>query len=140
MAAISAHGTLIEHSPGGGGFVEIGELGDFTLPGVMRNEFDATPHNRDIDSWVMGVLRRDPITFPVFFNAGTNPEHVDLRDSIIANSFDGFRVTFPDGDSWVGSGFVRQMQQTAPVDGLFTANVTVRLSGPMLINGVLVGA
>lgn len=140
MAAISAHGTIIEHSPGGAGFTEIGELGDFTLPGVMRNEFDATPHNRDIDSWVMGVLRRDPITFPVFFNSATNPEHVDLRQSIIDNSFDGFRVTFPDGDIWIGSGFVRQMQQTAPVDGLFTANVTVRLSGPMYLNGTLIGA
>jgi hypothetical protein len=140
MAAISGHGTIIEHSPGGGGFVEIGELGDFTLPGVMRNEFDATAHNRDIDTWVMGVLRREAITVPVFFNAATNPEHVALRQSIIDNRYDGFRITFPDGDVWVGSGFVRQLQQTAPVDGLYTGNVTIRLSGAMYANDQLLGA
>jgi hypothetical protein len=138
MPAISGHGVIIEHSPSGGGFVEIGEVGDFTLPGVMRNEFDATTHNNDIDKWVLGVLRRDPITVPVFFNAGTNPEHVTLRDSIIDNTYDGFRMTFPDGDTWLGSGFVRTMQMTAPVDGLYTANVTIRLSGAMILNGVII--
>jgi len=140
QSAISGHGTIIEHSPADAGFVEIGELGDLTLPGVMRNEFDSTVQNRDIDSWVMGVLRRDAVTFPVFFNADLEPTHLALRQSIIDNSYDGFRITFPDGDIWIGSGFVRQLAQTAPVDGIYTGNVTVRLSGPMYINGELVGA
>jgi hypothetical protein len=86
------------------------------------------------------VLRREAITVPVFFNAATNPEHVALRQSIIDNSYDGFRITFPDGDVWVGSGFVRQLQQTAPVDGLYTGNVTIRLSGAMYANDQLLGA
>lgn len=136
--AISSHGVIIEHSPDDTGYGEIGELGDLTLPGLTRNEFDSTPHNRDIDSWVMGVLRRDPITFPVFFNK-TEGSHEDLRSSIIANTYDGFRITFPDGDFWIGSGFVRQVSQTAPVDGILTANVTIRLSGPMYLNGTLIG-
>jgi hypothetical protein len=136
--AISAHGTIIDHKVGVGSWVEVGELGDFTLPGVTRNEFDATAHNRDIDTWVMGVLRRDPVTFPVFFSAA-DASHVAMRQSIIDNSFDGFRLTFPDGDVWIGSGYVRQLQQTAPVDGLMTGNVTVRLSGAMYLNGVLIG-
>ena len=139
QSAISGHGTIIEHSPNDEGYEEIGELGDLTLPGIMRNEFDSTTHNRDIDSWVMGVLRRDAITFPVFFNASLEPTHLVLRQSIIDNSYDGFRITFPDGDIWIGSGFVRQLAQTAPVDGIYTGNVTVRLSGPMFVNGVEIG-
>lgn len=136
--AISSHGVILEHKPGAGAFTEVGELGDLSLPGMTRNEFDATPHNRDIDSWVMGVLRRDPITFPVFFNK-TEATHAALRAAIIANSNDGFRVTFPDGDLWLGSGFVKQVAQTAPVDGILTANVTIRLSGPMILNGTVIG-
>lgn len=136
--AISAHGTILYHKVGVGAFVEVGELGDFTLPGLTRNEFDSTPHNRDIDSWVMGVLRREAVTFPVFWNK-QEATHLAMRQSIIDNSNDGFRISFPDGDDWVGSGFVRQVSQTAPVDGILAANVTVRFSGPMYVNGVLVG-
>jgi hypothetical protein len=131
--AISAHGTLLYHNG-----VEVGELGDFTLPGLMRNEFDATTHNIDIDIWVMGVLRREPVTFPVFFNS-VEATHLALRQSIIDNTEDEFKIVFPDGDEWLGSGFVRQVSQAAPVDGILSANVTIRLSGAMLINGVGVG-
>lgn len=138
-SALSGHGSILSfQSPPGGAFVELGELGDISAPGLMRNEFDATAQNADIDEWVVGVLRREPVSIPVFFNKAVT-SHTQLRDLLIAGTKTGFKLEFPDGDSWVGSGFVRQIAgPSAPVDGLMTATVTVRLTGAMLLNGVTI--
>lgn len=130
--ATGSHGTIVKHNG-----VAIGELGDITPPSLMRNEFDATSHNRDIDTWVMGVLRREPITFPVFYNKD-DTSHQSLLTAIRTNAFDEFSVEFPEGSVWLGSGFCRQFApSSAPVEGLLAANVTIRLSGPMYVDGVL---
>jgi len=146
MQGISSHGTVIERRPGpsilDADWEPIGEIGDITMPGFTRNEFETTSHNQDIDSYVLGVLRREPVTFPVFFNRN-DPTHdaaTGLQHAIITNSFDGYRITAPDGQVIVFSGGVQAMTQTAPVDGVQTANVTIRPSGAFLLNGVVVGA
>ena len=132
--ATTSHGTIIRHNG-----AEIGELGDITPPSVMRNEFDATSHNRDVDTWVMGVLRREAITFPVFYNKA-DVSHAALLTAIKDNTFDEYQVEFPDGSLWLGSGFCRQFAPSnAPVDGLLVATCTIRLSGAMYIDGVLFG-
>lgn len=137
--AISSHGTVLSFQPTpGGAFIEVGELGDISPPGLMRNEFDATVHNRDIDNWIMGVLRREPITVPVFFNRNL-ASHAGLRQLLIDNEETGYRLDFPDGDVWIGSGFVKGIQGAAPVDGIQTGNVTIRLSGNFFLNGVEIG-
>lgn len=145
MQGISAHGTVIARRPGSAGlgepFTPIGELGDITMPGLSRNEFDTTSHNQDIDSYVLGVLRRDSVTFPIFFN-NADPTHdasTGLWSAIIGNTFDGYKITQPDGAVWMFSGRVQAMNQTAPVDGIQTANVTIRPSGAFYLNGTLVG-
>jgi hypothetical protein len=54
---------------------------------------------------------------------------------------DGFKIVFPDGvNTWIASGQVKSVNNiTLPVDGLSTANVGIRFSGRMTINGVLIG-
>lgn len=137
--AISAHGTILSFQPTpGGSFVEVGELGDITPPGLMRNEFDASVHNRDIDSWIMGILRREAIEVPVFFNKAVT-SHASLRQLLISNTETGFMLENPDGDEWIGSGFVKGVVGASPVDGIQTANVTIRLSGDFFLNGILIG-
>jgi hypothetical protein len=137
--ALSSHGTILSFQPTpGGSFVEIGELGDITPPGLMRNEFDASTHNRDIDSWVMGILRREPIAVNVFFNRNVT-SHQSLRQLLIANTETGFKLDNPDGDEWIGSGFVKGIQGEQPVDGIQAATLTIRLSGDFFLNGVLIG-
>jgi len=139
--AISSHGTLIARAPSATPttFSTIGELGDIQMPGLMRNEFDATPQNRDIDSYVTGVLRRQQTTFPIFYHKD-NTTHLGLYDAIIDNSYDGYRFTSPDGQVLIMSGFVQSIVPAAPVDGLQVANVTLRFSGPFVFNGEVIGA
>lgn len=140
---ISSHGTLIARAPKATptAFVTIGELGDITMPGLMRNEFDVSTHNRNIDSWVAGILRRNPVTFPVFFNKGdaTHNAVAGLRASMISGDVDGWRVTSPDGEVWVFSGAMTAMSEAAPVDGVKSVEVTIRPSGPFTLDGVPYG-
>lgn len=141
--AISSHGMLISRAPNATptSYTIIGELGDITPPSLTRNEFDSTPHNRDIDSYVAGVLRREPLQFPIFFR-WDNPTHDELTGlhyALINNDIDGYKLTSPDGGEMIFSGFVRGIVQTDPVDGVQTANVTIRPTGPFWLNGQLIG-
>lgn len=143
--AISSHRTIIYRakSETPTTFEEIAELGDLQLPELMRNEFDATVHNRNIDDYVLGIMRRGAFSFPINF-LPTNETHdhlTGLYAAIIANSIDGYKFVFPDEDAteWIISGQVQAINPTAPVDGKLSADITIRFSGPMVIGGVIVG-
>lgn len=141
--ALSGHGTLIAFQPTpGGDFTTIAELGDITAPGLSRNEFDATTQNEDIDSYVLGVLRREPVTISMnFIPTNTTMDHVTgLQKLIIDNTMTGFRFTYPDATAIIASGQVSAFKTNAPVDGKLSADVTVRFSGVMTIGGVTIGA
>lgn len=142
---ISSHGTIIEFKPAGSStWTEIAEIGDIQMPGFTRNEFDITSHNRDIDAYVLGVLRRDPVTFPMFFNKAITSQGLlttaVLNGDPATNMTCGFRITAPDTRVILFSGGVKEMKQTAPVDGVQTANVTIRATGEFWLDGVLYGA
>lgn len=134
---ISAHGTTIEIQPSAtpGVWTPITQIGDIQMPGLMRNEHDITSHDKDIDTYILGVLRRDPVTFPLFFNKLIT-SHVMLQTAIDTNDVCGFRFTSPDGQVMIMSGGVQGMKETAPVDGAKTANVTLRLTGGFIRDGV----
>jgi hypothetical protein len=128
----------------GGAFTDLAEMGDVTPPEMSRNEFDATTQNEDIDSYVLGVLRRGPFQVPL--NWIPDEETHDHLTGVYALMFSavitGFRVRFPQVTpplDWVMSGQVQAIAPTAPVDGKLSSNVTIRLSGLMSIGGVIVG-
>lgn len=142
--ALSSHGTFLARETSPGVFEDIAEVGDLSLPGLTRNEFDATTHNRDIDAYIMGVLRREAFSFPLnFLPADPTHDHLTgLYAAIIANEINGYRITFPTaagGIEWILSGQVKQIVPKAPVDGKLSADVTLRFSGLMSIGGVVVG-
>lgn len=149
--AVAGHGALIamELDPSGaqGTFTTIAELnGDITFPELSRAEEEVTPHDDTIDGWVTGVLTRGPLTFSVnfIFDDQTHDHAEGLYEAIINNEQRGFRLRGPGGsdssDEWICSGFVQAMTQTNPVrSGARTADVTIRMNGPMIIDGVTVG-
>ncbi len=51
--------------------------------------------------------------------------------------FDGqmFKITFPDGQVYSFKGIIDSIRQNAPLDGLMSADVTVRPIGPVTISG-----
>lgn len=147
--ARSSHGTIVamQLTPGGA-FTDIAELGDINLTELMRNEFDATVQNRNIDDNVLGVLRRGPLTVPLNFLPanGTHDHLTGVYYHLINNILTGYRITVPadvaTGDAgivWIMSGQVKGIKPTAPVDGKLTAEVTLRFTGLMKIGAVTVG-
>lgn len=147
--ARAGHGATIamEQDPTGapGVFTTIGELnGDITFPELSRPETDVTPHQDNIDSWVLGVPTRGPLSGSVNY-IFDDPTHDHLTGMIKAfqdNEVRGFRIRGPGGsadtDEWIASG---QFQTVGPITnpvrtGARTANFSIRLSGPMIIDGV----
>lgn len=151
---ISSHGTTIFVRPSiadpsgaslwaAGDSIEITEIGDITMPGLTKNEFDITPHNRNIDNYHFGVLRRNLVTFPTFFNAAILSHKVlralELDNNVNTNMENEFTVSSPDGETWLFSGGVKDMAEAAPVDGTKTVTTSIRMTGPFFLNGVEYG-
>lgn len=141
----SGHGTMIavQLTPGGV-FTDIAEMGDITPPSLERNEFDSTTQNEDIDSYVLGVLRRGLFAVPLNFipDNNTHDHLTGVQKLLIDKTMTGWRVTFPQVTPalvWIMSGQVKGFVPSAPVDGKLSANVSVRLSGLMSIGGVVIG-
>lgn len=151
--AIAGHGATIamELDPTGspGTFTTIAELnGDLNFPDLMRAEEEVTPHQDDIDSWVLGVMSRGPFTGSVnyIYDDQTHDETDGLIAAIVAGETRGFRFRGPNGsadtDEWIASG---EVQQFGPIvhpvrSGARTAEFTLRFSGAMKINGTTIGA
>lgn len=149
--AQSSHGVLLamELDPSGspGTFTTIAELIDLTWPSLDRPETEVSPHNDTIDTWSLSsLLQRGPVGVEVNFiyNNGTHDSTTGVIAALVANETRGFMFR---GTNWaagtdeiIGSGKVNNFQQVTPVRaGQRTATFNVRLSGPMIVEGVTVG-
>jgi len=142
-----SHGTIVavQLTPGGS-FTDIAELGDLQLPEFSRNEFDASTQNRNIDDYVLGMMRRGAFALPLNWLPGNNThDHLTgLLYLMLNNTITGFKITVPaisGGDAGVImilSGQVKNFKPKAPVDGKLASEVTLRFSGAMSIGGVAV--
>lgn len=144
--ALSSHRTLVDvQLTPGGAWTEIAEQKDITVPGMSRNEFETTTQNEDIDSYQLGVLRRNPLKMGMnFIPTNATQDHIaGLQKLMINNTMTGWRVRYPDvaATSVIASGQVQAIGDiTAAVDGTLSSDVTIRFSGKMIIGGVTVGA
>lgn len=142
---ISSHATIIARALAATPtvYVDIAELGDFKLPKIMRKDFDASVHNKNIDTYGIGILRREAVTFPMhFIPSDSSQDHLTgLYKALIDGTFDGYKF-YQTASSliWITSGNVTAIEPDAKVEGPFSANVTLRLSGVMSINGVTIGS
>lgn len=149
--AVPGHGAslAVELDPVGsqGTFTVVGELADVKPPTLMRTATETTIHNENIDSQITGVLRRDPMTFTInFIHDNTTHDHTaGIMKLLIDNTVAGWRYRGPGGtagdDEWIMSGQIESFDRTVPArEGVQTADVSVRLSGPMIIDAVTIGA
>jgi len=128
---ISAHGTIINRNGD-----PIGELRDITPPPLTRNPIETTTHNSDDDSYVVGIRRKGELQFDVNFLPSGDATHnsVDgLLQAWASGSKDEYEIEFPDGATWLFSGFVTNIAATAPVDGALSASISIRPSGGQII-------
>jgi len=124
---ISAHGTIIKRNG-----TPIAELRDITPPPLSRKAIETTTHNSDDDSYVAGIRRKGELQFMVNWlpdGEATHDATTGLLDAWATGSKDGYEIDFPDGATWLFSGFVIGIAPKAPVDGAQDANITIRPSG-----------
>jgi hypothetical protein len=125
--AISAHGTLISRNG-----TAIAELRDITPPPLTRKPIETTMHNSDDDSYVVGIRRKGELQFTLGFLPSGEATHnavAGLMKAWADGSKDLYQITFPDGATWLFSGFVSNIAPKAPVDGGLEASVSIRPSG-----------
>ena len=141
----SGHGTMVavQLTPGGA-YTDIAEMGDIAPPELSRNEFDATTQNENIDSYVLGVLRRGSFTVPLNWipDNNTHDHLTGVYKLMIDGTMTGWRITFPQVTPpllWVMSGQVQSLKPNAPVDGKLSSDMAIRLSGAMFIGNTKVG-
>ena len=146
--AISGHGALVARAPFAtpGVFTTIAEVGDIQAPGLLRNEFEALTQDKNIDAYIMGVLRRQPMTLSLNFlpSDGTHDHLTGLIYALIQEPppNEGYKITGPPGSGmiWIFSGQVKEVQNVKfPVDGKAAADVTIRANGKMLIGATSIG-
>lgn len=128
---ISAHGTIIKRNG-----TAIAELKDITPPPLTRNPIETTTHNSDDDSYVVGVRRKGELQFMVNWlpsGEGTHDASTGLLAAWAEGSKDRYDILFPDGSSWLFSGFVTNVAPTNPVDGAFEASISIRPSGGQIM-------
>lgn len=122
--AISSQGTIVKRNN-----VAIGELRDITPPALTRNTFDTTNQNDGDNSYVVGIRRMGELQFDINFLPSGDVSH-GFQSGLLQAWKDGTRdlytLEFPDDSSWLFSGFVTNVAPKAPVDGAFSASVTVR--------------
>jgi hypothetical protein len=139
---ISSQGTIVSWSPdplwppnnpigGSVTFLDIAELKDITPPALTRNELETTNQNSGDDNYVVGIRRHATMTLNMNF-VGTAPSHDHLTGLQYA-WYNGlrriYRITYPDGVKWLFSGFVTNIGPSSPLDGVQTADVSIRPTG-----------
>jgi hypothetical protein len=146
---LSSHGTLVAYqaTPPGGAYTTLSEQGDITFPYLSRNVFDATTQTRQIDSKIMGVMRRAPMMVKVNYipNDATHDAITGVHNLFKNNTLTGWRITIPILPSpttsvWLGSGLIKDFSNLmAPVDGKLALDFSVEWSDVMTIDGVQFG-
>ncbi len=152
---LSAHGTIIKVKPSisdptgaaawvAGTWYRVTGLGDISGVGTTRNDFDITPHDKNIDQYIFGVPRRDVLAFPLFYNKSI-VEHRMLRtlqanNDVSTQMTNGFWIESPDGQILIMSGGVKNMPIDYPVDGPQKATVELRATGNYLLDGIEYGS
>jgi hypothetical protein len=149
---LASHGTLVAYQQAPGGvpaatFTTLAEQGDITFPFMSRNVFDATTQTRQIDSKILGVIRRAPMMIKVNYipNDSTHDAITGIHYIFKNNYSTGWQLTIPilpapTTSVWVGTGQIKDFANlVAPVDGKLALDMSVEWSGIMTIDGVQFG-
>jgi hypothetical protein len=143
MSRASGPGFLLQVGDGGGpeAFTTIAEVKDIRGPEIKRDVIDVTNQSSPggFEEIIPSIRRTGNLTFACNFNP-TDPT-LDQTTGLLAdiNSTDplprNFRLLLNDVDDtmWSFAGYVVGFDQTAPVTGVLEANVTIKISGPPVL-------
>ena len=122
--ATHGYGTTFKGSSAG----IIGELISITIGGLTVDMIEVS--NMDspdaYKEFIAGMIDAGEITFSGNYIKAT---FSSLKDAADGREAEEWTVTFPDGASWKGSGYVSGISGTSPNDDKITADITIKLTG-----------
>lgn len=131
-SAVSSHGTFLKVGDGSDPevFTTIAEVKDISGPAMNLNMEDATSH--DSGGWrteIATLLEAGDISFDINYTA--DETHETLQAAQYSRSRLNFQLVFPLNPAVTKefSGYVTSFDHSAPVEGILTASVTIRVSG-----------
>ncbi|MBX7237671.1 MAG: hypothetical protein K1X65_25065 [Caldilineales bacterium] len=131
MAKYAAFGTTLKK-----GAVAIAQVRDIDGPALDSNIIEATSHD-DTDGYntfVQGLKDAGEISLSIAYDpAGVTHKNASggLLYEYEQGSISAYTLVFPDAGltEWDFNALVKSFKPTAPVDGLLTADVTLKISG-----------
>ena len=142
-AAISSYGTLLKIGDGGGPevFTTIAEVMDIAGPSMSLGTHDVTNHS-STGAWkevIPGLLEPGEVTFPIAFlpTNATHSQSAGLLKDMKNRTKRNFQVVFTNVGltTWTFAAYVTGFETSMPVDGLFGADVTLKITGQPTLTG-----
>lgn len=135
--AFSSFGTLLQIGDGATpteGFTTIAEVRDISGPGLELGTEDVTSHSSTWREFVTTVLGGGEVSFDINFTPlGATHRNASggLLYQMTQKTLRNWRIQWPDGSStrWVLPGYLVAFEPSAPVEGVLSASVTIRISG-----------
>ena|SRR5580765_3952575 len=141
VTGIPAYGTLIQVLADEGPpqvFVNVEGAGDISGPANSMGEIETTSHSTGapVRSFIPGLIDSGALTFPCFWNptdptmSQTSP--FGMERLFFSRKVTLFQLVLPDPTHRTRQfpGFVNSLGETAPVAGVLTRAVSIRLTGP----------
>lgn len=120
---ISGVGTTLQGAVTG----PIGMINRINLDGSERDVYDVTTMN-SADKWrqfIPGLKDAKEATLDLLYE---KENYSILQDAIEADP-ESWTITFPDGSTFVCSGFIRKVGVASPFDEKMTQSVTIKFTG-----------
>ena len=112
-------------------FVAIKGCKDLTLPSASTDEIDITTHDSDGKEFMDGDTDFGEVGFDINYDPD-EPTHVFLQGLSMSKSrvnWQAIMTNIPTPQEWDFEGWVKTFTLTAPVSGVYTATVAIRVTG-----------
>lgn len=126
--AVATLGTILRRNG-----TPIAQIQDIEGPDLSTDTQETTTHDSpDATEEKIATLKRvGEVTFPLVFrfNEPTHGHQNGLIDAWQTRALDSYELEYPDGSGWQFSAYCTGFQNSAPVDGFLSADVTLAISG-----------
>lgn len=142
-SAIDAFGTLLKIGDGAENetFTTVAEVTDISGPGFSVDVEDVTSHS-STGAWeevIPTIIRSGEISFSVNFipTGATHSQTSGLLADMKAKTNRNFQLVFPDNGSttWTLSTYIVGFEPSMAVDGVLTADLTLKITGQPTLAG-----
>jgi hypothetical protein len=136
--AMAAFGTLLKLGDGAGtaeAFTTIAEVGDIDGPADSVDTIEVTSHSslQARKEFIASLIDSGEVSFPIWFvpDDSTHDATTGLQYYKNQRKAANFQMIFPDATQVAFSALVTKFGMKAPVSGVLSADVTLKITGAM---------